>query len=196
MTKGLSKREKVLISIAAVFALSFILFKFAIIPTYNNYMSKQEELDSLYYQKMLLEIKLQSEASVHENYDKAQKTYDAIIEQYPSVIPNEEIDRLLTGICLQNSMSVTSLKISNAIDYIMSQEESESKGISQNSAAFTIVKANMSLKGEYDSLKNLIDTVERIDYIRISQISYSRNKDTDSSSISITFEVMMFKDTQ
>jgi len=77
--------------------------------------------------------------------------------------------------------------------------DNESETVNDNSdTVFLITSANMTLTGNYLSLKRLLDAVSEIDYIRISSLAYTwevpvEGAETPPDSISIGYEVTMLK---
>lgn len=202
MKTALTNREKALLFIAAIVGVVFLAFNFLIMPTYDLYTGMLDEYDALTAEKMLLEIKLQNEESTRTGHDNAENAYNEAVRPYPAVMPNEEVDRILTGICLKNNLAPVMLGLSDAKAFGTDEKNGSSNpedGEAQNPPVFVVVTANMVLIGDYDSLKNLINTVDSMSYIRISRVSYSNNLKEDEpaqSNISVFFEVTMLNDTQ
>jgi|GEM_PF-2213548 len=231
MNQGLSKREKILIFIAVIVVLVFVAFQFLIMPSYNRYTAKLDEYNNLDYEKELLDMKFQSEELTRNNYIDFEQDFMEIKERYPAVMSNEELDRMMTGLCLENKLNPVMLEISvedtpeeetevqtesgaaqtdpteaqteeqtdSAEEQADSTEAQTDEQASQKAAPFVVTTVTMNLSGSYNSMKGLIDTVEGIDYIQISQISYAIEKDTGTpsdSNISVIFEVTMLTETQ
>ena len=200
MKQGLSKREKILILVAVVVVLIYGAFQFGITPVYNKYSEKQLKYEDLSYEKKLLDEKLKNRYDIRENYTNSEENFIEIKEQYPNIMSNEEIDRVLTGICLQNKLNPTLLGISDgtASGKTLGQQASK-KEETQKTSFFTVVTATMNLRGDYASLKGLINTVNEIAYIRISRVSFSFDREgtgASASNISVFFEVTMLNNVE
>ena len=216
MNQGLSKRERILIFIAAIVVLVFVAFQFFIMPAYNKYTAKLDEYDNLSYEKELLDMEFRSEELTRNNYIDFEKEFIEIKERYPVVMSNEELDRMMTGLCLENKLNPVMLEISveetaEEETEVQTEEQPESAEEETDSAEeqtdsaeeqkvpFVVATVTMNLSGDYNSMKGLIDTMEGIDYIQITQISYAKEKDTGTpsdSNISVIFEVTMLTKTQ
>ena len=212
MNQELSKREKILIFIAVIVVLVFVAFQFFIMPVYSKYTAKSDEYYNLSYEKEQLDMKIQSEELTRNNYIDLEKDFMEIKESYPAVMSNEELDRMITGLCLENKLNPVMLEISveetaeegTEAQTESAEEETDSAEEQTDSAEeqkvpFVVATVTMNLSGDYNSMKGLIDTVEGIDYIQITQISYAKEKDTGTpsdSNISVIFEVTMLTKTQ
>jgi len=180
---GLTKRERILLFAAAVIVLTFLSISFVIMPMYENYTELSEKYDILVMEKMQTEVKIMNAPAIATNYSRAEERFNEINSDYPVDIPNEEIASILTAICQASGFnSILSLAVSSQRTYP-----------DENIDAFYIVRVSMSLSGQYDSLKNLIDILEEKDNIRISQLSFSVQQLTTGSAaspnISVTFEM-------
>lgn len=191
MKTGLSKREKYLVIAAAAVVLIYIGIQFGIIPAYNYYQDGLETLDVVSTEKTLMDMKLANEASTRSGYENAVSKFEDITERYPAVMPNEKVDRILTGLCLESGLSPVML----GIDVSTAPAQAEAGGDEEETTeAFRVVTATMNLSGSYDNLKRLINAVERIEYIRFTRVSYTENVENDRagvSNISVLFEVTM-----
>lgn len=209
MKTGLNKREKIMILGAAIFVLIFLSFNYMIIPLNKQYIQKTEEYDSLDMERELVESKFNNEALTYVGHQRGEEAFNEIKKDYPFVMPNEQLDSILTKICLDNRLTPVTLGISDAEDFVLkkpdeeTEEEVEEENIPNESeeseetappSALLVVTATMTLRGEYNSIKNLIDEIDKIDYIRISRLTFSLNNDTPTTNmpnISIFFEITM-----
>jgi len=212
MNQELSKREKILIFIAVIVVLVFVAFQFFIMPVYSKYTAKSDEYDNLSYEKEQLDMKIRSEELTRNNYIDLENDFMEIKESYPAVMSNEELDRMMTGLCLENKLNPVKLEISveeTAEEGTEAQTESageetdstedETDSAEEQAVPFVVATVKMNLGGDYNSMKGLIDTVEGKDYIQITQISYAKEKDTSTpsdSNISVIFEVTMLTEKQ
>jgi hypothetical protein len=180
---GLSKRERLLIFVAAVIAVVFLTGQFALIPMYTHYTEISEEYDILLMEKIHLDMKIMNEALTTMNYERAVEKFDEINKAYPIDMPNTEIASTLTELCQRSGFSS-----------IFSLAVSPRNVLSEDIYAFSSASVSMSLNGSYGALRTLIDTLEEIDYIRISQISFAGLQPTDGaggagSNISVSFNL-------
>lgn len=213
MKTGFTKREKIMIMGASIFILVFLSFQYVIKPLNNQYIEKSEEYENLDVEKTLLDVALGNETAAYSNHENAEKTFNEIKTRYPLLMPNEKLDRILTEICLDNKLTPVTLGISDAVGFVpeKTEEENSSEETQKQDSAeepedaivkspvFSVVTATMTLKGDYNSLKSLIAAIDKMDYIRISRLSFSLSKDinnTDMPNVSVFFEITMLNDMQ
>ena len=207
----LTKREKFLIFVAIIVFLIFAVFQLGINPLYKNYIESTDEYNTLYAEKQFVENKIKNEEKNRTNYQKIKKQYENIEKRYPALIPSEEVDKILTDLCVKNNLKTTHLGLSTPVEYIWQPEKNTIRNIPQNVAvsnenspsqpeeekpvpAFVIVTATMNLNGTYNAMKNLVNAVDKIDYIRITQLSLSGKQVKNANqkaNISVIFEVTM-----
>lgn len=206
MSQGLSKSEKRMIFIGALVILCFVAFQFLINPMYKSISVLEEEYGALVSQKEYLEAKIQNEPIARAAHESAVEALEGVKARYPEALPNEEIDKLLSSMCLENNLYPVRLGISAGEIRKKAPVESEDGSVVEpeveQAPAYTTVMALMELDGDYDSLKGLVSEVEKTDYIRITKLTYSSLPDdsgTDnqmSAGISVQFEITMLNNTQ
>lgn len=193
MTKHeLTKREKVLILIAILLLLTYLVVQFAIYPLFNRYFDDIAERNSLQTEKVQVETKIANSTRIEDDFLAAKEEFDKIIQQYPLLIPNEEIDRTLTDLCISNGLKPTALRFTDS--YGAPQVEVNDESINEDDASylFTVVVATMNMTSDYDSLMSLIDDVEASEYINIVNLGYAvvnSSDEDDYANITMTFEL-------
>ena len=199
--KGLSKREKILLSIVLVFGIFAIMVMFVIIPLYNDLSDKTTLYNELTVQKIQIETKLSTEAATRENHTVVLARHKTNSERFLNTSLSNEIGRMLTTLCDEHGLSPVSQQLSNPKDFtkILSSSGSRPSADDKNGkeTVFLMVTATMTVKGDYEDLKSLLDTVEQIEYIRVSRVSLGRdtaNPELVLNKITVTFEVTMLKD--
>jgi len=184
MKQGLTKREKLLLLILGLLALIYLAFQFGFMPLYNSYDRARVERDRLQAEKLELEMKILNLQDILEDNRIANEDYDRITQDYPELVPNEEVDTILTNLILGLGMNIRSVRFftppSNA-----------------DSVLFTVVGASMSLEGSYSSLMQLLDEVERTPNLSVVSMSFSGRRGgtgdeiaSGAGTISIGFELM------
>jgi len=188
MKQGLSKREKILIFSAALIALFYLAIQFAILPLISRYNIGIAERDRLAAEKSAVEFDISSRPIIENQNQTAIERFEEIKQEYPLLIPNEEIVNTLTDLCLRNGLRPTMLNIV--------PPDAPRRGSNQPetpvSPLFTVITANMNVTGAYSSLLNLLDEVESLQYMRITNLGYSAGRRADSESedsITLTFEL-------
>jgi hypothetical protein len=194
MKHGLSKREKTLLFCVGLIALVYISFQFGIYPLYTRYIAGQDEQARLADEITFFEINLTNELAIRGGNRAAHEEFEALKQAFPPRMPNEAIDSILTGMCLRNGLSPTMLRITE-VDAPQESPAPNSSGEQEAAVPiFVIVTANMNLAGEYSALVDLLDEVESIEHIRLTQVSYSepsRIVSQGSANISLVFELTM-----
>lgn len=220
MNSGLTKREKVLIIIAVSIVVIFVAFKFVFLPVYDKYYETTEKNAQLDTDKQLMELKLLNEKLIKESFKKAQAKHDDSKKHFPEIMTNEELDRLITGLCLENNVIPTLLGMSvikkeepvssepvsseAALDEkTLSDRTTSSKSSSEESSSepelisvFAIATATINASGTYEDLQKIITQVNETTHIRINSLKYVYTKAAADSGIkppeiTIVFEVTM-----
>jgi len=188
MTKsGLNKREKTLIFIALLLLLIYLVIQFAIYPLFNRYVDSVQERIYLTTEKAQVEADIANLASIEEANTVANEKFERIVQEYPLLIPNEEIDRILTDMCISNGLKPTALRFTDSFGVPNSSDQKDDQYL------FTVVVASMSMTGRYDSMVKLIDDVADSQFINISNLGYTVNNSTsgdeETANITMAFEL-------
>jgi cell division protein FtsL len=214
--KGFSKREKRLMLLLVVFALFAVMVMYVIIPLYTRLGEAQIEYSELSNDRIILETRLNSEAAVQQLHDDAVEQSIMIGARFLSESLSYDIGRMLTRLCETHGLQPISQQLSAPREFIIEEiggytgsdydirrylEYDDRYGYASEDefgvrSAFLIVTANMSVSGEYDDLKHLLDTVEQTEYLRISQVSVRWDSGAGSyiDRINIDFEVIMLRE--
>ena len=188
MIQNLSKREKILLFAAALLVIFYLAFQFAILPLFNRYMDDLDERNNLSIERMMVEHSISRKAEIRQSHTTAQEQFDRIKQEYPLLIPNEEIDPVLTNLCLSNDLIPSTLR------FIGSVGIPEAKGTAggEHDYLLTLVNVSMNVTGSYRSLLGLLEDVDSMQYIRITSLSYAAVRQAgaaEDSRIAITFEL-------
>ena len=189
--KSLTKREKVML-IGAGFAGALILMvQFVILPLNTQLEEKRAELAQLEMESAQLQIALSTEAATREEHALAIEEYEGRRTMFLSESLNSVIGRTLTMLVEAHELVAISQTLSNPT--LFTTEE-----IDESRAALSSISVAMSISGAYNDLKRLLDTVERVPYLRMSRVSFGILSDTDGQVVTdrmtISFEVSMLKD--
>jgi len=203
--KSLTKREKRLLLALVVFGLLAAAILLVIIPFYNNLDAKTSELNTAQLNKQQIDATLASESVIRENHDTVVSRESAAAADYLGESLGNDIGRMLTELCEQQGLSPIDLKLSNPKDFTAgtvktgAQAGAGSGGSSGSAPApnsvFLVVSAVMTVKGEYENLKSLLDSVEQTTYLRVSGVTFTSSGGIVSQldKITINFEVTMLK---
>ena len=174
----LSNREKKLLFIAAICLLLFVGFRFFILPMELRHQEAQEEYDQLVAQKSMIEMKLATEPSIRQGYASAQKNFEALQARYPFEMPNEGIDKILTGLCVANGLQPLTLTIeapekpkATTDAAATTTNSAEATTEAAQPPAFRTARAAMTISGDYASIKRLTNLIGETDYLRLKKVT-------------------------
>jgi len=189
LKKGLTKREKILLFSAGLVALFYLVFQFGFLPMYSRYTEAQVERERLAEEKAKVEANIIHKPSIVDANKDARDRYDAIKRDFPILAEDEEIDAVLTNLCVSNSLIPTSLNIDRSDAVAPQKTQNEEQDAEQ--PLFTVITVKMNVTGSIPSLIGLLDDLEQLPYIRLANVSYSegRGDETDKGSIQLTFEL-------
>lgn len=182
MIKNLSKREKILMFSALLLLITYLVVQFAIYPMFTRYTSAGAELLHLEGERFDVEMNIANLPLTRDLNDSVHERLDALRAAYPKLVPNEDIDVLMTGLVLRHNLSPTLLNISRPPAQADDETEFE---------FFTHVTVTMNLIGSLDSLQGLVREVKNTNFMRIISLSHSESTEaTALSTQSITFELL------
>lgn len=186
---GISRKEKRLLTAAAVLGFFYLAFQFGFLPLYNDFNEKAERRDELSEQKQEVEMRLGSEAAVLAEHENAREAYLKIEETFLQAGITTDLSRMLTDLCRRNGFDVFSQNLGDPADFRIPGED-----VPEGASAFATVTASMSVSGNYAAIKNLLDEVEREPYINIGNISFSPDHGESGGEydrVSVTFVVTL-----
>ncbi|MCL2198584.1 MAG: type II secretion system protein M [Defluviitaleaceae bacterium] len=179
--KGFTKREKLLLILVAVVGITAIMVMYVIIPFYNRLEDSREAYNALSMERMQVEMIKATEASLLAGYQAAVLEYYELREVFLSEAHLSGIGLLLTRLTLEHNMHPVDQRLSNPVT-------------SPGRDMLMVVTASMTLRGSYEDLKTLLDTVEETEYLRISHVAFSFGADGEISNVRVSFEVTMIRD--
>jgi len=188
LKQELSKREKILIFCAAVLALFYLAFQFGFLPMYTRYTEALAERERLAEEKAIIEENIANKPSIVDDNNNAREQFDFIKQDYPLLAADEEIDVVLTDLCVSNGLIPTMLRIDRPPDPVQGAKKDEQDTEQQ---LFTVITVVMNVTGNIPSLLGLLDDIDGLPYIRISKMNYSENRrdDTNLGGFQLTFEL-------
>jgi hypothetical protein len=188
---GLTKREKMLLMIMVVGGLAVVMVMYVIMPQYNRLIDQNTLRDNLLMERMRVEMVLATEASLREGHAEAQDEYELLRMLYLEESHLSMVGRLLTDLCNTHWLEPIEQRLSPMAAFTET-------GTRADDAVFSIVTAIMTVNGTYGNLKNMLDTVEKTEFIRVTRIYLSRREgifdNTVQDRMTIHFEVAMMRD--
>ncbi|MCL2088328.1 MAG: hypothetical protein FWH14_02480 [Oscillospiraceae bacterium] len=201
-----SKREKVLITIAIALALSFGSL-FAAKYMFDLLDSKEEKHAIALAEKLYTETKFAIEENTRQSNQRVKDEFENLKTLYPVYVSNEiSIDRVLTRLVTENGLRPTSLTMppdpvlynSNLNPYappsppkMPNQTDNADSPKEPPATPLMTTTASMTVEGNFNSLKRLIDAVHDIDHVRITQMSFPGGMDSINVRILLDFEMTM-----
>jgi len=176
MMTTLSNREKKLLFVATIFIILFVAVQVFILPMSQRYQEKRAEYDQLAAQKASIEMKLATEPSIRQGYATAQKNYEALQARYPVQMPNEGIDKVLTGLCVANGLQPLILSIEDPEEPVAAADPATTNTAEAGTdkvppTVFRTARATMNISGDYASIKRLTKFINDTDYLRLKKVS-------------------------
>ena len=189
--KKLTKREKKLLMIVAVVGPLLLMVQFVILPLNDELADKSAELVRLTDERMDIEMTIAQEPLLRIDFDDAIVGYRELRDTLLSEYLSNEVGREITTLVEGHGFIALSQDITPHENFIR-------EGITASSAAITTTTITQTIRGPYDNLTSLMDSVEEISYVRITRVAFNFEEDEDghaaTDTITVTFEITMLKD--
>jgi len=161
--KKLTKREKLLIYVLACFLIGFFGIYFVILPSFSSFQVVNDQVMEAQFTKESMEMAIDSIPSTMQARDDANANLANLKTPFQPKLTNEGLDKLLTQLCLDYSLSPKVLAIeSNELAgveiftaYTREQQASASMG-TENETADT--SANSDETAEATTTAESVDT--------------------------------------
>jgi hypothetical protein len=178
--KGFTKREKVLLILMAVIGFTALMVVYVILPFNNRLMDETERFHTLDMEKMQLQYLLSAEPGIRESHSVNIRNFDEARARFLNESHISEIGRMLTLLCAEHNLSYLDQRLSPPT-------------IPTEWDAFMVMSVTMTLSGTYSDLMRLLDTIETIEYLRVTRLSFNMDDEGELNRISIGFEVIMMQ---
>jgi len=172
--QSLSKREKILLYSAGIVVIIYLSIQFIILPLASRYATDLQERSRLNIERTRVEADLANRSNIENAHSNAERQFEDIKSEYPLLVPNEEVDTILTNLCIMNGLSVSGFNITSSPT--MRQSSTSSTGDASGDSVdsiFSVVKATMNVRGVTTNVYRLLDAVDGVQYIRIVNLRYS-----------------------
>lgn len=134
--KKLTKREKLLIYVLACFLIGFFGIYFVILPSFSSYQVVSDQAAEAQFTKESMEMAIDSIPATMQAGDDATANLASLKGPFQPKLTNEGLDKLLTQLCLDYSLSPKVLAIESNelagvetfIEYTSDQQTSASVG--------------------------------------------------------------------
>ena len=191
MKTGLTKREKILLFGAGLVLILYLSIQFAIIPLSNTYRTATEERDRLRHERDTHDMEARMLPDLRIRSTETRERFYELTSGYPTIVENEEIDFKLTTLSNRHNLSPVSLRITPQPPPPPAPEPEDGEDVYiPDLPTFTKSTVQMNVVGSYASLMRLLDEVSSIEYIRLTDVNYSKNiQMLELSRISATYEI-------
>ena len=180
--KGITKREKVLLIFMVVMGYTALMVIYVILPLNDNVHDRREDYQEAVIERMFTELLLAAEPNYRERHRISGLTFEDISSRFLNESHHSDIGRMLTQMIIDHGLMPSDL-------WVLSEIQPE------HGSAFLAVSVSTTFHGTYHNLKSLLDTVEEIEYLRVTHLSFNTSYyDVPWQNISISFEVAMIRD--
>ena len=189
--KGLNKREKRMLFGGAIIGSLAIMIQFVILPLNTELEDKTAEFTALDMERQEIEMRLAQERFAQFEYDEAFEEYEALDGLFLRESLSNQVGREITILVEDHEFIALSQSISPHSNFMRGD-------ITPETAVLTTMTITQTIRGPYDNLTWLLDSVEEIPYIRITRVAFDFEEDEDGYAatdvIALVFEVAMIKD--
>lgn len=198
MSYHLSKREKTLLYVLLLLVIIVVGWFFVLEPTLTKHNKLQTKLEEK-------EIQLHSLQSTYDDYKNAPEKaldetakFNTYKERFYPFMNGEDIDNLLTRMCLLHNLKPYSLTINDITqadvvsfaDRLKETEDDKKKG----SSIISKTDVTMSVAGDILNAFALADEIKDNTSIRLKEYTYNKGETIMDSTMILTFELYMLSE--
>lgn len=203
----LSSREKKLLYFLICFLIVVGSWLFLITPLLDKHSELNIEYQNILMENSNKQVELTRYQTAPELLKTKKESLQKIIEDYHPILKDEEIDKLLTTLLLNNHLEPISLSMSELQNVTLSsnnnqtntEETNQDNTQQQNTVSSDYVKQvsiQISVSGSLDYLTKTIDDLNAMDGVQVSAFNYTNNVDSNgtiSTTASFTIIIYMTK---
>lgn len=158
MTLKLTERDKKILVFLAAFVIVIPVFVWGILPLADKVMETKASLDAVKADVFEMQSKIQLyDTSVAENTSLKEEKQSIGASYYPTM-QSQEVDRLITGIILNNGLTSTGLEISS-IESEKNIAPYYTSGLKAGNAELYTYTVSLRAQGSKESVVSLIDDI-------------------------------------
>jgi hypothetical protein len=161
--KTLTKREKIFVFGGGTIGLVVLIINFVLLPLIEDVENARLEFDDLDMQWRIIESTLMTEAKIKEDRDVLLEQYNELKDIYIDERLNNELGRDLTLYVREHGFEEKNQRILPISDFLMRE------GFIN---AFSALPVTMTIVGEIDAIKSILDSAIDTSYISISRFSF------------------------
>lgn len=220
--KDVTPKQIAMLYVLVCLLVIVVAVKYLILPANDKYKEEQrnyEIVDAEYKQ-----LQLQSSyASVYETRNsQLLESINEMKNNFQSVIPGEDLDKLVTDLIYKNSMKVDLLHINDSTAFTPENSETSQTGNGQTSTTATTTTTttttaagnqpnvqgaqtqsekvqvsviNVTANGKYANFVNLLNDIKSTRGMTVSDVNFSTEQDTSPTSnivVSLVIKVYMY----
>ena len=185
MLNELSSREKKLLYFLFCFLIVVGSWMFLINPSLEKGKKLKQEYNDVLLENTNKQIELMQYITAPQELKEIKQQLVDIIKKYNAMLPDEEIDRLLTTLLINHSLTPTRLSIGEIQPVNLNNNDENNQNNEETAKASTIyqVSVDMTVSGTMTQINNAIDDLNNQDGIQISAFSYSQSTDQNNTRV-------------
>lgn len=185
MLNELSSREKKLLYFLFCFLIVVGSWMFLINPSLEKGKKLKQEYNDVLLENTNKQIELMQYITAPQELKEIKQQLVDIIKKYNAMLPDEEIDRLLTTLLINHSLTPTRLTIGEIQPVNLNNNDENNQNNEETTKASMIyqVSVDMTVSGTMTQINNAIDDLNNQDGIQISAFSYSKSTDQNNTRV-------------
>lgn len=189
--RELSRREQFLIYVLVCFLIAVAGWFVLLDPALAKNSQLRVQNDSLQMQLLTLQQQLKDYENAPSELEVLEESYNEIASEYNSIMTNDNIDKLLTTQSLAHGFRPKSMTIGAISDvtFASADETTDEEKTSENPLKQSVI--TMSLDGNLNNLKKLMNTINDMKGIELGNLSYQINQ--EKTSINLSFVIYMIQ---
>lgn len=185
MLNELSSREKKMLYFLFCFLIVVGSWMFLINPSLEKGKKLKQEYNDVLLENTNKQIELMQYITAPQELKEIKQQLVDIIKKYNAMLPDEEIDRLLTTLLINHSLTPTRLTIGEIQPVNLNNNDENNQNNEETTIESTIyqVSVDMTVSGTMTQINNAIDDLNNQDGIQISAFSYSKSTDQNNTRV-------------
>ncbi len=193
MSIKLSRREKVLIFILLVLAITMGGYYFAIKPAMDKNKSIRQEIDAMSFKYDMSLSDYELSKDMEELLITASQEYRDSFINYYDVVNDEDLDDLFTDLALKYKFTPVSIAITRPVLTVVSAygiAADKTEATANNGILVSTVKQAVTIKANAinNSISKFVDEINAIDGIRVSMV----NCEVAGNALEVSFEYKLY----
>lgn len=191
----LTKREKILLYFLGCFVLVMVGAFLLAMPAMDGKNEAEAQLQAVQSKLTSLQNTITQYGDLDSAIEEKKKEIAEIKDKFYSPMPNEDVDRLVKTIVMQNNMTLYSMDISSQENYPLTAFQAQGtsaeaiEGEEATSTNLTLVTVTVSFSGDLANLSNLVDQVAGLEAYQAGSLTY--NVEDVEDPITMTFKIFV-----